>query len=657
MDCRTPMLQIEAAPDPECPTTGSELSPSDGDPANQAAYCIFTSGSTGRPKGVLVSQQALSHYAGMSAARLELNSTDRVLQICSPGFDMAMHEICAAVAAGASIVVYPQGHDVSTLALDAFITRTNVSVVVLPTALWRIWVGEHAWAGQPLPTCLRLVMTGGEKIEKSDFKSWRSLDRAGAPVLVNGYGPTETTMSATMWFYIAGQPFAENRDVPIGSPNDGYECYVVDDLLRRVPNGEIGQIAIGGAGVGIGYLGRPAETAAAFVPDPFSSRDGARMYLTGDRGRFNNAGELEYIGRADEQVKVLGYRVEPGEVECTLLNHPDIANAAVIARDSEQGKQLAAFCQIRPGSCLDQASVRGWLGRNLPDYMVPAHIEVMSQLPMTASGKLDRRALSVRGTEANRDTPPGESAIDSLDARLSAIWKLTLGVESVSPDDNFFECGGHSLLVTKFIWAIKEAIGLELSLRDIFSDPSYAAILSIVRERSGGKDAVSDQPRASGKSALDRSIPVTFQQRRLLNQAHDDFASAIRVAPVMLELSGEVDVGRLQRAVDRTLSRHGVFCLQFSRTSSGFEQRIAGDVPKIHSEQASLSSGGTDLRDAAVSFSTPWVFRGLDILQSMFVRTLILTSDAKKSWLVMGIHHIAVDAQSVHVLISEIMGA
>ncbi|HEX2762573.1 MAG TPA: amino acid adenylation domain-containing protein [Allosphingosinicella sp.] len=628
------------------------------DAPTRAAYCLYTSGSTGRPKGVLVSQSSIIHYSRASAARLELTPRDRCLQICSLGFDGAMHEICTAIAAGACLVIYPQSNDVTTVGLDEFINRLGVSAALLPTALWRVWVTEHAWAGEPLPSCLRLIMTGGEKLERSDLDAWRSLNASGSPILVNAYGPTEATIASTMWSYKGGDLFAAGDDVPIGSPLEGYRCHVVDDRLRPVPAGEIGQLAIAGAGVGMGYLGRPEETAAAFVQDPFSANSEERMYLTGDRVRLNAAGLFEFVGRADGQVKILGHRVEVGEVECALRNHPDVADAAVVVCDSGQDKHLVAFCQPRPGRALSGSRLREWLASSKPYYLVPRRIQILDVFPTTISGKIDRRALSARASLVEAAAPDTPSQM--LDEKLAAIWKLTLGVENVAGGDNFFDCGGHSLLVAKLIWAIRQVTGAQLSYRDVFTDPTYDGIATAVRDHASRQNAAAPPPAGEMDAEVDGWGPVTFQQRRLLNQADQDFATAIRVVPVMFEFSGPLDVDRLQRALERTINRHAVFHTRFRQLPGGEWQQRVTDGKAIEVERTAIRADpgdDRDLREVARAAASAWAFRGMDIRAGELVRARILASGRDRTWLVIAFHHIAMDAQSLSPLMVELFGA
>ena len=626
------------------------------DAAAGPAYCLYTSGSTGRPKGVLIPHRAIVNYSCATAARLDITRRDRCLQICSIGFDGAMHEIGTAIAAGACLVVYSQGRDVTTVGIDAFIDRCGISTTMMPTALWRIWVHEHAWASEHLPSCLRLVMTGGEKIQRSDFAAWRSLEDAGAPTLVNLYGPTETTVAVTMWSYKSGDVFAADDDVPIGSPVEGCRCYVVDDDLRPVATGEVGQLAIGGSCVGLGYLGRPAETAVAFVADPFAPAKGNRLYLTGDRVRIKRGGLFEFVGRADDQVKILGHRVETGEVECALRGHPDLADAAVVVSDDGHEKQLVAFCQPRPGRGVSAADLRDWLGRIKPHYLVPRRIELVASFPTSMNGKTDRRSLAARASAAQAAAP--DAASGGTEAKLAAIWKLTLGVEGVTERDNFFDSGGHSLLVARLIWAIRQATGVQVSFRDFFADPTFAGIATLVRNAARQGTPVAPAAPAGSNEELAGRAPVTFQQRRLLNQAEQDFATAIRVVPVMFELSGVLDVDRLQRAIERTINRHAVFRTRFSRSPDGTWQQEVSDAAAFAVERAAVPAGegGGHPRELAKDLASRWAFRGMNISAGELVRTRILTNGQDLTWLVLAFHHIAIDAHSLALLTSELFG-
>ncbi|HEU4455341.1 MAG TPA: amino acid adenylation domain-containing protein, partial [Longimicrobium sp.] len=431
------------------------------DPAN-AAYVIYTSGSTGRPKGVVIPHVGLANLADEHVALVGLRPGDRMLQVASLSFDMSVEEIFPTWAAGATVVFrpadLPDGEGFSRL-----VEERGITLLDPPTAFFHEWM-RALEEGAPFPRTLRLCVIGGERVREDAVAAWTRL--AGGARLLNSYGPTETTVTATTYEARAG---ADPRaPVPIGCPVGGTRAYVLDRRMRPVPAGVPGELYLGGAGVARGYLGRPALTAAVFVPDELSGVPGARMYRTGDRVRRRVDGELEFLGRVDEQVKVRGFRVEPGEIESVLRAFPGVRDAVVVARGEGAAKRLAAY--LTPAG-VDAAALRKHAAAHLPEYMVPSAFTVLDVLPMTPGGKVDRRSLpepdfgSGAGWVAPR-TPTEEM--------VAGIWAELLGVERVGAEDGFFDLGGHSLLATRLVTRVREAFGVQVPMRVVFEDPRLA---------------------------------------------------------------------------------------------------------------------------------------------------------------------------------------
>jgi amino acid adenylation domain-containing protein len=432
------------------------------------AYVIYTSGSTGIPKGVVVSHAGLASFAAAEAEHYQVRPGDRVLQLSSPSFDAAVLELCMSLLAGAALVVPPDGPLLGDQLADVLARQHITHALITPAALATV----PADAAHGLPD-FRTVIAGGEACPAALADRWAPGRR-----MINSYGPTESTVVAT-W----SEPLSPGHaTIPIGQPIWNTQVYVLDPELRPVPPGIPGQLYIAGAGLARGYLNQPGLTAQKFIACPYGP-PGGRMYATGDLARWTGGGQLEFTGRADEQVKIRGFRIEPGEIETALAAHPAIAHAAVIAReDTPGGRQLAAYLVPADGTAApDPADLHGWLGNTLPDYMVPATFTALDALPLTANGKLDRRALPHPGAPApavgyTAPRTPAEQAI-------ADIWADVLGIGRVGIHDNFFELGGDSLRSLGVVVQARAAFDVALTPRDVLVTRSVAALAELIQEK------------------------------------------------------------------------------------------------------------------------------------------------------------------------------
>ncbi|MBB4635035.1 non-ribosomal peptide synthetase [Longimicrobium terrae] len=420
------------------------------------AYVIYTSGSTGTPKAVGVEHAGLANLCAWHEAAFAVTAEDRATQLASPGFDASAWEVWPYLTRGACVEVVPDAVRADPAALRDWLVRRRVTIAFVPTPLAEPLLALP-W---PAETALRWLLAGGDRLA--------TRPAAHLPfALSNNYGPTETTVVAT-----SGQVTPEGARAPsIGRPLHNTRCYVLSPSLRPLPAGVPGELYVGGAQVARGYLGRPAMTAERFVPDPFSRDAGARMYRTGDRVRWRADGALESLGRLDAQAKIRGFRIEPGEVEAALRRHPAVRDCAVVVREDAPGdRRLAAY--VVGGA--DPAALRAHLRRTLPDYMVPAAIVALDALPMTPGGKLDRRALPAPAAAA-----PAEGAVvpaGGMEARMAAVWREVLGVAAVGMEDNFFDLGGHSLLLVKLQARVAAEFGVQVPVVELFQFPTARAL-------------------------------------------------------------------------------------------------------------------------------------------------------------------------------------
>ena len=428
------------------------------------AYIIYTSGSTGQPKGVEISHASLANLISWHHRAFSVQSTDRASQIAKVSFDAAVWEIWPYLTAGASVHLADNEITANPEALRDWLVAEHISIAFAPTP-----VAERLltlpW---PATTALRALLTGADTLH--------SYPPSGLPFeLINNYGPTECTVVATSGRMPVGAPGA---GLPtIGRPIDNVQLYLLDESLRPVTPGEPGEIYLGGVSVARGYRNRPDLTAERFVPDPFNpANPSAKLFKTGDLGKSLPNGEIAFLGRLDDQIKVRGYRIEPNEVVAALNHHPAISHSFVMARDYDQsGVRLVAYIVPKSASPIKRSELREFLAARLPEFMIPATFVTLAALPLTPHGKVDRAALpapdSVNSTDENKSTPAQTDAEHCLAGLLAPLLKLT-GPEQVDVGANFFELGGHSLLGTQLIARVRETFAINLPLRVLFEAPT-----------------------------------------------------------------------------------------------------------------------------------------------------------------------------------------
>ncbi|HEY0289408.1 MAG TPA: amino acid adenylation domain-containing protein, partial [Pseudomonas sp.] len=455
----------------------------------QLAYVIYTSGSTGKPKGVGISHGVLSRFSEVARDYSKLSERDRVLQFSTFSFDGFVEQFFPALTAGAAIVM--RGPDMWTpQTLCQQMRRHQVTVADLPATYWRALAEQFAKDGASVPQSLRQVHVGGEAMPLEGLSSWHEAG-LDAVCLLNTYGPTEATVVTTVHDCTALRPADVSvSGVPIGRPLQARSTYVVDADLRLQDVDMMGDLLIGGSEcLARGYHLRPGLTAERFIPDPFGP-SGERLYRTGDLARFNSTGALEYGGRADHQIKLRGYRVEPGEIEARLMEHPTVDSALVVVNQGPMGPQLVGYVAgaewaLAQGDTAQRVmSLKAWLKEALPDFMVPTHLIGLAAFPLTLNGKVDRNALPSLSSIAREHLP---LATDTERA-LGKIWSDLLKVDQVGGGDNFFELGGHSLLAAQAISRINTELGVDMPLRLLFELPILSDFACAIAEHGMAND-------------------------------------------------------------------------------------------------------------------------------------------------------------------------
>ncbi|OLF07378.1 hypothetical protein BLA60_27835 [Actinophytocola xinjiangensis] len=462
---------------------------------DQAAYVIYTSGSTGRPKGVVSTHRGL---AGVSAAigdLLPVGPDDRVLQFHSPGFDAVVSDFVTALAAGAQLHVVGRHDRVPGPDLTRTLRQRRITFLDVPP------VALQAMDPAELPE-LRMVTVGGETCPADVAAAW-----SAGREFRNTYGPTETAVMVVAGRYPGGPV------VPLGEPMTGARIHVLDEWLRPVPDGIAGELCVGGAPVGRGYLDRPGATAAAFVPDPYAPEPGARMYRTGDLARWRPDGTLEFLGRSDGQVKIRGNRVEPGEAQARLGDCAGVARCAVVVREDRPGdRRLVGYVVPEAGAEVAADAVRAQLSRVLPDYLVPSAFVTLADLPTTANGKLDHRRLPAPTVERPALSTAFRAPRGPVEQTIAGVWRATLALDEVGADDNFFDLGGNSMLLVQVHSGLKAALGVAVAAVELFRYPTVARLAEFIER--GERD---QQPVPASSGAGRRAMAA--RARRIAGEA------------------------------------------------------------------------------------------------------------------------------------------
>ena len=625
--------------DPRCgSSSGPFLPPS---PATLAAselpvYLLFTSGSTGTPKGVLMNQGALANLLRWHQHAMPLEPGARVSQFASLNFDVAFQEILSTWTAGATLVVASQEQRLDPEALLVLLREEGVQRAFLPVVAMQ-QLARHAVAHAAMPAALREVVCAGEALQIGPSVRAFFAALPGAS-LYNHYGPTESHVVTC--HRLDGDPSGWPAMPPIGTPIDNVCLHLLDRYGRPVPEGARGEIFLAGAGLAHGYAERGGLTAERFVPDPFAG-GGARMYRTGDLGRRLADGAVEYLGRIDSQVQLRGFRVEPGEIESQLLALESVGEAVVVVYEARPGEpSLVAYVVAADGHLLEPSQLRAWLRDRLPDYMVPAYIVALPVLPLTANGKVDKRALPI--PEANPQEDADDPPVGATEIEVARLWADVLGVRPVGRTQNFFASGGHSLLATRLVMRLREAFGATLPISALFEAPTVAGLAARI-----------DALPAAGLPPLEavargKPLPLSHAQQRLWLVDQMEGASAAYNMPAAFHLDGALDVLALRASFQRIVQRHEILRTRFADHQGEPMQWIA-DNCRVTLETDDV---GPDAIDTAIEQHAQTPFRLQD---GGLLRVALLRIARDRHLLLVNMHHIVADGWSIGVLVRELM--
>ncbi|MBZ6310035.1 non-ribosomal peptide synthetase, partial [Streptomyces olivaceus] len=592
------------------------------------AYVIYTSGSTGRPKGVVVPQGALVNFLTAMRDRFELGAGDRLVAVTTVGFDIAGLELFVPLLSGASITLAERDVVRDPAALCRLVRSAGASVMQATPSLWRAMLAEDASALAGVR-----VLVGGEALPADLAEAL--VQRAMS--VINLYGPTETTIWSTEW-----PVTAEGARRPrIGRPIANTRVYVLDGTLRPVPAGVPGELYIAGDGVVRGYHGRPGLTSERFVADPHGP-SGTRMYRTGDLVRWTVDGELEYLSRVDDQVKLRGFRIELGEIEAVLAGHERVAQAAVLVREDRPGDRRLVAYLVPAAEAVETAEVRAHLAAHLPDYMVPSAFVTLDSFPLTPNGKLDRRALPA--PDYDQGTSEGRAPRTPHEDILCTLFAEVLGAGSVTIDDDFFALGGHSLLATKLVSRIRTVLDTEIAVRRLFEAPTVAELAAVLDNATGTRKLL----RAT-VSRPDR-VPLSYAQRRLWFLHRFEGPSATYNLPVALQMTGTLDQEALRLALADVVARHESLRTVFAEDAEGPYQ-IVRDTAEV-----SLTVTATDEEhlpeDVDRASRAPF-----ELSEEPPLRAFLFELGEDEYVLLAVVHHIAGDAWSMGPLAQDLTSA
>ncbi|MEJ7558100.1 MAG: non-ribosomal peptide synthase/polyketide synthase [Pedobacter sp.] len=607
----------------------SEHNPETGLSSSNLAYVIYTSGSTGRPKGVMIEHGSVANFLYTQGRYFNIGEDERILQFSNYTFDASVEQIFLALLNGSSLIMFAEGLQQDPRLFEDFLQEKAITHLhATPLFLENINGGSYK--------SLRRVIAGGDVCRKGLAARWKDKVK-----FYNKYGPTETTVTALEYHEISIQ---NNDHLPIGKPLSNVSVYIVDKVGQLLPIGVAGELWIGGVQVGRGYLNRPELSAEKFISNPFSL-EGGRLYKTGDLCRWLPDGNIEFLGRIDHQVKIRGYRIELGEIESVLQEHPSVSQAVVLARKDAQGNnRLVGYTVPAEGSTFDKVEIQTYLSSRLPDYMIPQLWVELRELPLTSSGKADRKALPDPDvSDQLKDqyvAPVTESQIS-----LARIWQQLLNVDQVGIHDNFFELGGHSLLAMRVISTVRRELDQELSIKSLFQYPTIALLSKHLEEQEQESvlPAIIVGPRPS-------LIPLSYSQERLW--FIDQLGGSVHYhLPSVLRLSGKLDKGALSQSLASIIERHEVLRTVIREEEGQAYQNIRPGRQWSLRELAAPSWKEEELTShISGEISLPF-----DLSKDYMLRALLISQAEEDHLLVVTIHHIASDAWSSSILVREMI--
>jgi len=601
-------------------------------------YVIYTSGSTGKPKGVMVKHgSALNLLKGLKRATYKGEGEDLTVSMNAPlVFDASVQQVIQ-LGRGQRLCIAPEDDRVDAESMLEYIKDNGVDVLDCTPSHLRVLVeaGLGKKGGYP-----RIVLVGGEAI---DARMWREISASREVKYYNVYGPTECTVDATVCVV------SEGKMPAIGRPIVNTRIHILDNEGRATPIGVVGEIYIGGAGLARGYIGEAGLTAEKFVPDAVGWRAGERLYRTGDLGRYLEDGEIEFLGRHDDQVKVRGYRIELREIEAALKEHGAVRQCAVCVREDEPGdKRLVAYVVSAGQRPLARAELRAYLQEKLPEPMVPWAFVEMSQLPLTSNGKLDWKALPppiAAGMASGSDGPR-----TPLEKTIADVWREVLKLEWVGVQQNFFELGGHSLLATQVFARLRDLLGIKLRFRALFDNPTVRGLASAIARECGESERM--EPQAMRPVSRNGHLPLSFAQQRLWFMEQLDPESTAYTISIAFRLRGPLNTPALELAFGEIVRRHEVLRTTF-QSQDGNPCQVIGAAEPMIPPIINLCEAGEEAEAHARRLVRKEAERPFNLSQGPLLRVMTLKLAGEDHVITITMHHIITDGWSLELLVGE----
>ena len=608
------------------------------------AYILYTSGSTGRPKGIVQNHRNVLFHIRNYTNNLHISANDKLTLLSSYGFDAAVMDIFGALLNGATLCPF----DIREKGVAGFyewLVTEKITIYHSTPTVYRYFL--DSLSGREQFPDIRLVVLGGEEVYKRDldrFKKYFGRDC----VFVNGLGPTESTVS--LQYFITSDGEIERTTVPVGYPVEGTDVLLLSQTPERTEVCGIGEIAIRSPHVAVAYWRRPELTRAAFTPDR-DNRD-RRIYYTGDLGRLLPDGSIGFVGRRDHQVKIRGFRIEPAEIESALAEHPSIKESAVIARSNDNGeKLLAAYIVPHTVSEISSDEIRGFLSGRLPAYMVPSWFTMLSSMPLTTTGKIDRSALHGIEPAHNGTARSNHGPTTPIEEVVAAIWSDVLQKDGIGVEENFFDLGGHSLLATQVLSRVRDAFNIELPLRSIFENRTVAGLSKDIENAHVGQRGLRVPP--IGKAAHNDNIPLSFSQQRLWFLDQLEPGNPAYNIHAAVRLMGDLDTEILKRSLDAVIERHEILRTTFPATDGEPVQQI-GQPDGINLPVTDLGDFVADEREAqALDLIVEESQKPFDLSAGPLLRTRLLRVSERDHILIVTMHHIVSDAWSMGILVRD----
>ncbi|MGZ4106644.1 MAG: amino acid adenylation domain-containing protein, partial [Tumebacillaceae bacterium] len=616
--------------------------------AEDPAYVIYTSGTTGQPKGVVVPHRAICNHMLWMQEAFPLQLGDSVLQKTPFSFDASVWEFYAPLLAGAELVIAEPGRHMDTSYLSDVIRNRTITTLQLVPTLLQMLLDEPDFA-----SCMNLqrVFCGGEALTPELVARFFQAFPENVD-LINLYGPTECCIDST---YHICEPGSRLRTVPIGKPIANAQALVLDERMQPVPVGVLGELYISGVGVALGYLHRPELTAERFVRHVFeeSSEQTHLLYKTGDQVRRLSDGNLEYVGRADDQVKVRGFRIELGEIEKVIAQHDEVREAVVIAHEYSPGdKRLVGYFvpEAKAKPVVDH--LRDHLKGKLPDYMVPANLVILDELPLSPSGKVNRKALPIPELDSQQKQETYIAPRNPVEELLERIFGQVLHHEKVGVHDNFFDLGGHSLLATQVVSRIRNAFQIALPVSELFDDPTISGLGERVQRAMNEGHSLQEHPIQT--ASREQELPLSFAQQRLWFLDQLDPGAATYNVPIALRLRGPLDFEALERSLGEIVRRHESLRTTFAEKDGQAVQVIAEPTPFVLPMLDLAAHSDMDRNTIVAQWLEEEINWSFNLVKGPLFRSRLLHLEAEEAVLFLNLHHIVTDGWSMTVFVQEL---